>query len=90
MAWAQRRGIDGVELQIDDGEWVAATLADELGLDTWRQWSYAWDATPGRHSIRVRAVERGLTGESAIQTSERSEPFPSGATGQHQIVVIVE
>ena len=90
VAWAQRRGIDRVEVQIDDGDWVETTLAAELGIDTWRQWSYAWDATPGRHSVRVRAVERGLAGDAAIQTDERSEPFPSGATGQHQIVVIVD
>jgi DMSO/TMAO reductase YedYZ molybdopterin-dependent catalytic subunit len=85
VAWAQTRGIDAVHVQIDDGEWVPATLADELDDVTWRQWSYAWEATPGRHSIRVRATERG----GAIQTDERSEPFPSGATGRHQIVVIV-
>jgi hypothetical protein len=46
----------------------------------------AWDAAPGRHEIRVRATETG----GAIQTDVRSEPFPSGATGRHQIVVIVE
>lgn len=85
VAWAQTRGIEAVELQIDDGDWLTATLADELNDVTWRQWSYAWDATPGRHSIRVRAIERG----GAIQTDERTEPFPSGATGQHQIIVIV-
>ncbi len=90
VAWAQRRGIDRVEVQIDDGEWVVATLADELHIDTWRQWSYRWDAQPGRHSIRVRATERGASGDQAIQTDERSEPFPSGATGRHQIIVIVE
>jgi hypothetical protein len=33
----------------------------------------------------VRATEKN----GAIQTDERSEPFPSGATGQHSIVVIV-
>jgi DMSO/TMAO reductase YedYZ molybdopterin-dependent catalytic subunit len=85
VAWAQTRGIERVELQIDDGEWVTATLADELNDVTWRQWSYAWDARPGRHAITVRATERG----GSIQTADRSEPFPSGATGQHQIVVIV-
>jgi DMSO/TMAO reductase YedYZ molybdopterin-dependent catalytic subunit len=90
VAWAQRRGIDRVEVQIDDGEWVGTTLADELNIDTWRQWSYRWDAEPGRHSIRVRASERGASGDQAIQTDERSEPFPSGATGRHQIIVIVE
>jgi DMSO/TMAO reductase YedYZ molybdopterin-dependent catalytic subunit len=86
VAWAQTRGIDAVELQFDDAEWVRAELAAERNIDTWRQWSYAWEATPGRHTIRVRAIERG----GAIQTADRSEPFPSGATGQHQIVVLVE
>jgi len=86
VAWAQTRGIDAVELQFDDGEWVPAVLAAEQSADTWRQWSYAWAATPGRHSIRVRATERG----GALQTADRAEPFPDGATGQHQIVVIVE
>ncbi|MFN8019983.1 MAG: molybdopterin-dependent oxidoreductase [Acidimicrobiales bacterium] len=93
VAWAQTRGIDGVELQIDDGEWVTTTLAAEHDIDTWRQWSYAWDATPGRHTIRVRAIERPAAGTNSanapIQTPDRSEPFPSGATGQHQIVVLV-
>jgi DMSO/TMAO reductase YedYZ molybdopterin-dependent catalytic subunit len=90
VAWAQRRGIDRVELQVDDGEWFDTELATEQTVDTWRQWSYRWDATPGRHTLRVRATERGIAGADAIQTADRSEPFPSGATGHHQIVVIVD
>jgi DMSO/TMAO reductase YedYZ molybdopterin-dependent catalytic subunit len=86
VAWAQLRGITKVEVRVDDGPWVEATLADELNVVTWRQWSYAWDATPGRHSITVRATD----GSGAIQTDARSEPFPNGATGHHQIVVIVD
>lgn len=85
VAWAQTRGIEAVEVQIDDGDWLETTLADELNDVTWRQWTYQWDAQPGRHSIRVRGIETG----GAIQTDERAEPFPSGATGQHQIIVIV-
>jgi DMSO/TMAO reductase YedYZ molybdopterin-dependent catalytic subunit len=86
VAWAQTRGIERVEIQIDDGDWTEASLSAEQSVDTWRQWSLAWDAQPGRHTIRVRATEAG----GAIQTDQRSEPFPSGATGQHQIVVIVQ
>jgi DMSO/TMAO reductase YedYZ molybdopterin-dependent catalytic subunit len=86
VAWAQTRGIEKVELQIDDGEWVEATLAKELDNSTWRQWSFEWDATPGNHSIRVRATETG----GLVQTEERTAPFPSGATGLQQIVVIVQ
>ena len=86
VAWAQTRGIEKVELQIDDAEWVETTLANELNDVTWRQWSYAWQATSGNHSIRVRATETG----GLVQTEERTAPFPSGATGLQQIVVIVE
>jgi hypothetical protein len=34
----------------------------------------------------VRATARN----GAIQTDERAEPIPDGASGHHQIVVIVE
>jgi DMSO/TMAO reductase YedYZ molybdopterin-dependent catalytic subunit len=85
VAWAQTRGIRKVEVQIDGEEWQSATLADEHNRVTWRQWSYSWNATPGRHTIAVRATEHN----GPIQTGERSEPFPSGATGHHSIVVIV-
>lgn len=84
-AWAQTRGIARVEVRIDDGDWMEAVLAAELNNATWRQWSYSWKATSGRHTVSVRATEKN----GPIQSAERSEPFPSGATGQHQIVVLV-
>ena len=40
---------------------------------------------PGRHTITVRATDA----DGAIQTEERAEPIPDGASGLHQIVVIV-
>jgi DMSO/TMAO reductase YedYZ molybdopterin-dependent catalytic subunit len=86
VAWAQRRGIAGVEVSIDDGDWQRAELATEDTIDTWRQWVYQWDATPGRHSIKVRATGQ----DGTVQTSRRAEPIPDGATGHHQVVVIVE
>ncbi len=85
VAWAQTRGIRGVEVQVDDGPWQPAQLAEEAGLDTWRQWSYAWDAAPGSHALRVRAVD--ATGE--VQTEERADPVPDGATGLHSVDVRV-
>jgi hypothetical protein len=86
VAWAQTVGIDGVEVRIDDGRWRPAELASEVNDSTWRQWSYPWDATPGRHSISVRAIDR----DGAIQTDRRSEPLPDGATGHHTVVVLVD
>jgi len=85
VAWAQTRGISKVEIQVDDGPWREARLSAEVSVDTWRQWVYEWDATPGRHDLRVRATDG--TGET--QTSERQPPRPDGATGRHGIVVTV-
>ena len=85
VAWAQHRGIEAVEVRIDEGSWQAADLADERTIDTWRQWKYAWDATAGNHKIEVRATD--MTG--AVQPEERVAPIPDGATGWHSVVVRV-
>jgi DMSO/TMAO reductase YedYZ molybdopterin-dependent catalytic subunit len=85
VAWAQHRGIDGVEVRVDDGPWNTAELGAENTVDTWRQWVYRWNAEPGEHTLSVRATD----GTGAIQTPERAAPFPDGATGDHTIVVDV-
>lgn len=85
VAWAQRRGITAVEVRIDDGPWRPARLADGPSPDLWRQWVYRWDATPGSHTLRVRATD--ATG--ATQTDERAAPFPNGATGWHSTTVTI-
>ncbi|MFI9509287.1 molybdopterin-dependent oxidoreductase [Nocardia sp. NPDC052566] len=85
VAWAQHRGIRGVEVQIDNGPWQPARLAADQSADTWRQWIFDWDATPGAHTIRARATDG--TGET--QTAERVDVIPDGATGYAQIPVQV-
>jgi DMSO/TMAO reductase YedYZ molybdopterin-dependent catalytic subunit len=87
VAWAQTRGISAVEVQLDDGPWERCELGVALNDDTWRQWAYRWNPpAAGRASIRCRAID----GDGVIQTAERSEPLPNGASGHHQIVVFVE
>ena len=86
VAWGPARSISRVEVQIDDGPWVAARLSGELSENAWFQWVYEWDAAPGSHFITVRATDG--TGET--QTAKRSQPAPSGATGYHSINVDVK
>jgi DMSO/TMAO reductase YedYZ molybdopterin-dependent catalytic subunit len=86
VAWAQHTGIAGVEVRVDDGDWQPAQLAAAPSADTWVQWMWPWEATSGRHSVTVRAIDA----DGAIQTAERAEPIPDGASGHHEIVVIVE
>jgi DMSO/TMAO reductase YedYZ molybdopterin-dependent catalytic subunit len=85
IAWAQHRGIRAVDVRVDDGAWMPAELGTADTTDTWRQWLYRWDATPGMHDLTVRATD----GTGAVQTAERRSPFPSGATGLHTIPVTV-
>ncbi|HEY5990148.1 MAG TPA: molybdopterin-dependent oxidoreductase, partial [Streptosporangiaceae bacterium] len=77
VAWAQHRGVEGVEVRVDRGPWQPARLAAVPGIDTWRQWVWDWDAAPGQHVIEARATD--ATGYT--QTSLESSPPPNGATG---------
>jgi DMSO/TMAO reductase YedYZ molybdopterin-dependent catalytic subunit len=86
VAWAQHRGIRAVEVRIDDGPWRPADVATEVSIDAWRQWTYRWDATPGDHTIAVRATDG--TGET--QTGKVTSVVPDGATGWHTIDVTVD
>jgi DMSO/TMAO reductase YedYZ molybdopterin-dependent catalytic subunit len=84
VAWAMHKGIASVQVGID-GVWQEATLATQDTIDTWRQWYYRWDATPGAHKIQVRATDQtGYTQTAVVQA-----PEPNGATGYHTIKVTV-
>jgi len=85
VAWSQGRGVDRVEVRVDEGPWSDAELAVEDNEDTWRQWVWEWDAEPGMHRLEVRATDR--TG--ATQTSERAPIAPDGSTGWHNVTVTV-
>jgi hypothetical protein len=86
VAWAVHRGIQGVEVKVDDGPWVAATLGEVPNEDTWRQWMVEWDATPGSHTITARATDA----DGVLQTEQRVDPIPDGASGWHSVVVIID
>jgi len=56
-AWSGRAGITRVEVSIDGSAWAEAELERPVSELAWRGWSFAWDASPGRHSISVRATD---------------------------------
>lgn len=85
VAWAQPVGIERVEVSIDDGDWVPATLSAPVNEDTWVQWFLEWDATPGTHYVAVRAVDKN--GE--LQIEERAAIAPNGSSGWQRSLVRV-
>lgn len=86
IAWAGDRGIQRVEVQVDDGEWVEATLrTPPLSPLTWVQWRYDWPLVSGRHTVRVRAID----GTGTLQPEQVHGTRPDGATGYHEVTMDV-
>jgi DMSO/TMAO reductase YedYZ molybdopterin-dependent catalytic subunit len=85
VAWAQHKGIDAVQVRVDQGPWNEATLAAVPGIDCWRQWVWEWDATSGTHLIECRATDKTGYTQTAIQ----APPEPNGASGYPMVQVSI-
>jgi len=88
VAWAPDRGVQRVEVAIDDGEWQTAQVSEPLNDASWVQWVLPWDAPAegGGHEIKVRATD----GNGEVQTEEVTSPKPDGARGHHTINLKVD
>jgi hypothetical protein len=70
---------------VDKGAWNRARLASVAGIDTWRQWVWQWQATPGTHIVEARATDATGYTQAALE-----EPtVPNGATGYPAVQVQV-
>jgi DMSO/TMAO reductase YedYZ molybdopterin-dependent catalytic subunit len=81
VAWAPLKGIDRVEVQVDDGPWQEAEVSVPLSDRSWVQWSIVVALDVGRPVVRVRATD----GTGQTQTPEIVSPRPDGATGHHEV-----
>ena len=84
-AWHQNVAIGRVELSVDDGPWQQAALADSMGIESWRLWSWNWDAPAGDHVLAVRMIDANGDAQSA----EKRSPGPAAASGYHTVKVSV-
>jgi len=85
VAWAQPIGIAAVDITIDGGAWLPATLSAPINNDSWVQWFVDWDAPTGVHTIVVRAIDN----DGNVQLQERVPPSPNGSTGWQSSLVRV-
>jgi DMSO/TMAO reductase YedYZ molybdopterin-dependent catalytic subunit len=85
VAWAQHKGIAAVEVRLNGGPWHEARLASVPGIDTWRQWVWDWNASPGNYQIEARATD--ATGYT--QTAVQADTIPNGASGYPSAQVTV-
>jgi len=87
IAFAGNRGIEKVEVSVDDGvTWRQATLDPALSQDSWVLWSWQWTPSlPGQYTLVARASD----GTGEVQTSRKQGTVPNGATGYHEVMVQV-
>jgi hypothetical protein len=86
VAFTGNMGVSNVEVSADEGEtWQQADrISEPLSPYTWVIWTKQFTpALPGKVKLRVRATD----GSGNIQTPERTDSIPSGASGHHQIRV---
>ena len=82
IAYAGGRGINRVEVQIDDNAWQEATLrTPPVSPLTWVQWRFDWKPAPGGHTLSVRATD----GTGVPQTTGLNGVAPDGATGIYSV-----
>jgi DMSO/TMAO reductase YedYZ molybdopterin-dependent catalytic subunit len=81
VAWAPTRGVEHVEVRVDDGAWIATELVPGRSVDTWVQWHVNLPLSPGQHTLTVRATD----GDGHLQSEGPRPPAPDGAEGWHQV-----
>jgi DMSO/TMAO reductase YedYZ molybdopterin-dependent catalytic subunit len=84
-AWHQHVGVGGVQVQVDSEPWQDATLADGMGTNAWRLWSYPWAAVSGQHELKVRMIDP----DGTVQSSLVRSVFPGASSGLDTISVTV-
>ena len=89
VAFAGLRRITGVDVRLDEGDWMPAELIQADSPLTWTQWAFDWPADPGRHKIAVRATDEAGFVQSTEADSVLSSSYPAGTDRIHSVVVTV-
>jgi DMSO/TMAO reductase YedYZ molybdopterin-dependent catalytic subunit len=65
MAWGPAP-VTAVEVKIDDGPWMKATLDDSKSEFAWRSWHLDWSPAPGEHTVTSRAIDKAGNTQPAM------------------------
>ncbi len=86
-AWAGREKVSRVEVSTDGGgTWAEARLGKPTGDFAWCEWSFDWDAAPGRYTLSVRATNSA----GSVQPDEVWNLQGVGNNSRQRVEVIVE
>jgi DMSO/TMAO reductase YedYZ molybdopterin-dependent catalytic subunit len=86
-AFAGPDPVERVEVRIDDGPWMEATLDYQTHLpDLWVLWSFEWLAEKGDHTIQARCIT--ASGEQSVEDPDGTNRL-DGYDGSMQIALEV-
>jgi hypothetical protein len=72
IAYAGSRGVSRVEVRVDEGEWLEATLRAPLSETTWVVWRVQLPVSQGDHAFAVRAFDgQGQPQTAAFHAKQR-------------------
>ena len=87
-AWAGRLDVTRVDVSTDGGAaWQEAELGEPVSRFSWRPWRFQWQATPGPHTLVVRATD------SEGRSQPLAQPWNAHGMGNNmpqRVDVIVE
>ena len=87
IAFAGTRGVKEVQVSMDGGDtWQSTELRKPLSPYSWTIWTMPWQPPVDYYVILSRAID----GTGAVQTETERDPFPSGSSGYHRVLVFVE
>lgn len=75
-----------MEVRIDQGPWAPAPLQAPNEPAAWVRWSYPWEASPGEHTISVRATD-SLGNSQPDSVAFNQQGYLYGAVVAHPVSV---
>lgn len=88
VAFAGRRRIEGVDVRIESGEWMPATLLRGPSPLAWTQWYITWTLpAPGTYRIAVRATDDTGFAQTSEAIGIFGGAFPNGTDAIHAISI---
>jgi DMSO/TMAO reductase YedYZ molybdopterin-dependent catalytic subunit len=68
MAWGPSP-VAAVEVKIDNGPWMKASLDESKSAYSWQSWRLAWSPAPGEHTVTSRAIDKAGNIQPAMDDS---------------------
>ena len=85
-SWSGKGRITAVQVSVDDGPFQPATLSTDDSTGAWARWGFEWDAKPGKHILRARAVDSaGTTQPDRVTFNEQGYLY--GGLVPHTVTV---